>query len=121
MTTRRSRSFNIVPTAATRKLAAAMITDARKTTGGDAALKHLPDLHPEQLAAFIGALLTQIKIVEHQRGHLLPLELEAEERRRCHAAFARGERTPEVVAGEREYQRVDKRMRRRHLKLGSAG
>ena len=29
-----------------------------------------------------------------------------EQRRALHAAYIRGERTPEVVAGEREYQRI---------------
>lgn len=113
------RLVNIVPTDATRRLARSMMADARRTTGGDAALKHLPELQPEQLVALIGALLTQIKVTEKVGRPPLPLELAEDERRRCHAAYRNGDRTPEVVAGEREYQRVNQRARRQRTGLRS--
>lgn len=112
---------NVVPTPATRRLAATMIHDARTSTGPDAALRHLPKLPPEQGVALVGLLLTQIKVVSKSGRPAMPMTLTEEERRRGYAAWRRGERTPFAERAYREYQRAAQRARRARRGLREAG
>lgn len=116
-----SHLVNVVPTEQTRRVAAAMMHQARQSTGADAALRHLPDLQPEQLTALVGLLLTQIKVISKSGRPTMPLTLSEEERRRGYAAWRRGERTPFTERAYREYQRANQRARRARRGLREAG
>ncbi|WP_243061183.1 hypothetical protein [Nocardioides sp. SR21] len=116
-----SRLVNVVPTPATRRLAAAMIHDAHQTTGPDAAVKHLAKLRPEQCTALIGLLLTQVKAASKTGRPSMPLTLSAEDRRRGYAAYRRGERTAFAERAYREYQRANQRARRARTGLRQVG
>ena len=103
---------NLVPTTRTRRLADALIKEAAADTGTDAVLNHLDHLDGDQVYAVLGAVLDRHC---HRPGRppIARTEFTPDQRRAAHAAYARGERSPEVVAGEREYQRVNKREKRK--------
>ena len=90
--------------------------------GADGALEVLGHFHPDRhpaLIAFLAHLACGASSRSRPakngtyRGEPIPPErLTPEERKAYHAAWKRGERTPEVIAGEREYQRIRNRQRR---------
>ncbi len=78
--------MNIVATPATRTIAKAILADAQ-WDGGDAVLRHLPDVRPDQLAALIHLLVrTAItgEVPAATGAHRKPLTLSVDERRRAH-------------------------------------
>lgn len=108
-----------------------MVACAIAEAGADAAVRFIPTVRPEQLPALIGVLAhiaahgtlpgswvgdRRNAAAWHKLKHLT--EFTDEQRRVAHAAYARGERGPWVVAGEREYQRVNKRALRAERKAG---
>lgn len=106
--------MNVVATPATRNLARQIILET-KWDGSDAALRHLPLVHPSQSAALV-VLLAQAAAEAvpnsetHKRGGALLLcEVE---RRLAHRRYAAGERDAATINGEREYQRERARVRR---------
>lgn len=119
--------MSIVPTEATRAIARAIIRDTRDD-GADATLRHLQHVHPDQLAALVALLAREAAARRLPPGPIgarvrltLPAVLTPEERRQAHAAWTRGQRDPWVIAGEREYQRMRTRVRRRPRRLQKAG
>lgn len=103
---------SLIPTRRTRALARILVGEANRTTSLDAVLNHLDRLDDDQTRALVVVLLTAIK-QHHKTGRPpLPLRLTEEQRRECHRLYRRGDRTPEVEEGEREYQRVNQRARR---------
>lgn len=106
---------NLVPTARARRLADTLIMEAAADTGTDAVLNHLDHLDPEQVYAVLSVVLDRYCHPPGRPGRppIARAEFTPAERRAAHAAYARGERTPEVVAGAREYQRVKKRQQRK--------
>lgn len=116
----RRRTVNLVPTPATRALAAEAIYEASRRTGPDAALIVLAKAAPDQLPALLGLILTSTKVHKKVGRPRLPLQLSATERRRAHTAHANGDRSEWAVNGEREYQRVNQQLRRQRRKAASA-
>jgi hypothetical protein len=57
-------------------------------------------------------LLTQAKIHRKAGRPQLPIRFTEEQRRAANTAYKRGDRSPEVIEGWREYQRVSQRQRR---------
>ena len=108
------KPLNVIPTLRTRALASILIQEAREATGVDAVLNHIDhlDADPDQLYALIGVLLTHTKIHKKAGRPRLRLVFTPEERRAANAAYKKGDRTPEVVAAYREYQRVNQQARR---------
>jgi hypothetical protein len=107
---------NLVPTAATRALAARAIYEAEKQTGPDAALLAVRNVEPDQVAALIGVILTATKVHKKIGRPRVPVQFPPDERRRLHTLYKNGDRSPETLEGEREYQRVNQRNRRARRK-----
>lgn len=103
---------SLVPTPRTRAVAQMLLRDATKASAVDAVLNHLDRIEDDQVHALIGVLLTAAK--QHRRigRPRLALKLTEAKRREMHTRYRRGEREPEVVEGEREYQRVNQQARR---------
>jgi hypothetical protein len=112
----RRRVVNLVPTPATRALAAEVIYQAEQRTGPDAALVALEKVSPDQLPALLGIVLTATKVHKKVGRPRVPLQFTAEERRQAHTAHKNGDKSAWAQAGEREYQRVNQRQRRARLK-----
>lgn len=108
----------LVPTARTRAVAQMLLRDAAKTTAIDAVLNHLDRIEADQVHALIGVLLTAAKQHKKLGRPRMTLHLTESQRREMHRRYRRGERTPEVVEGEREYQRVNQQARRKRAQLG---
>lgn len=106
------RVGSLVPTARTRLLAKRLIYESYQSTGVDAVLNHLDELEDDQIHALIGVLLTATKQHRKNGRPPLPLQFSETQRRELHRLYANGDRSPEVVAGHREYQRVNQRARR---------
>lgn len=106
------RVVNVVPTPATRTLARRMIADAEKTSGADASLAHLHDVHPLQLVALVGLLLTATKQHKKIGRPAVPLQFSEDDRRRGYTAYRNGLHTEFTEAAYREYQRVNQQRRR---------
>lgn len=115
------RLVNVVPSDATRRLAASMIRDAAATTGADSALKHMPEMRADQLVALIGVLLTATKQHRKPGRAPVPSQFTAEERRRGWSQYRQGVRTEFAVAAAREYRRMAQRALRRREGLKEAG
>jgi len=101
-------AVNVVPTPATQRLAVLMCDTARKAGGADAVLIHLRDVDPAQVPALLGVLLSRPKL----GAPLKPFTYNEAQRRAAWAAYQRGERSPWVKAGAREYRRANQRKRR---------
>lgn len=98
---------NVVPTARTRQVASDLVASAAKETGFDAVIEHLHRITPEQYPALIGILLG------HNPGRpRLDEEFTELQRLEAHRRFRAGDRDDWVMSGEREYQRIHKRLTR---------
>ena len=102
----RPMKATVVPNVQTRYVARAMLETAVRTTGADAVIRWLPEVPPHQAPALLALILESRGAMDRPQ---LPLEFTEDERRRLHAAYAKGKRDARTTAGEREYQRLAKR------------
>ncbi|WP_228941885.1 hypothetical protein [Nocardioides sp. Leaf374] len=103
---RRPRFVNVVPTPATRALAARLVRQTRDSTAAEAVLANVDDIAPDQYAALLAAVLTSTKAHDKLGRPREPLQLTEEERRRGYSQYRQGERTEFACVAYREYQRV---------------
>jgi len=116
--------MNLVLTHAERKRAKLLVRRTSKN-GADATLELLPHFHADSwpaLIAFLAGAACEAKNLPHPVDAIKcarnqPDLLTEPQRREAHRRYLYGERTPEVVAGEREYQRIKARKYRAE-KLG---
>lgn len=114
--------MNLAPTTHTRRIARRIVRET-EVIGADATLRHLCDVPPQQVPALVALLakyaagrtgLTAagpVKLLDRVPPGM-PNRFTVEQRRDAHRRYANGSRAPEVVAGEREYQRGWARDRR---------
>ena len=104
---------NLIPSDRTKRLAELLIAEAKDETGVDAVLNHLDHIEEEQTHALLALVLERTSWRPPGRPVITKTDFTPDERRAAHAAYVRGVRTPDVVAGEREYQRLYARRRRK--------
>lgn len=118
--------MNVVPTIHTKRMAHRLIR-ATPELGAEAALSALAHVPAEQVPALVALLARHaagaicipaatlpaevVDINRRVRPGTPPVFSEAQ-RREAHRRYRTGERTPPVVAGEREYQRMRQRVKR---------
>lgn len=99
--------MNVVPSAATRRLAERMVAEAERSTTADVVLRCLPDVQPGQVPALIGLLLTSTKVHKKVGRPARPITYSEPERREANRRYRAGERDdPWVTEGYRQYQVV---------------
>lgn len=115
----------VVPTMQTQRLARRLVR-ATPELGAEAALSALAHTPPEQIPALVamlariaagstciprGVLPESVPNLARRARPDDPILLTEAQRREAHRRYRTGDRTPAVVLGEREYQRLSKRMR----------
>lgn len=104
---------NLIPSDRTKRLAELLIAEAKDETGVDAVLNHLDHIEDEQTHALLALVLERTSWRPPGRPKI-DNRFSPAERRAAHAAYARGDRDPDVVAAEREYQRLYARRRKKN-------
>jgi HEAT repeat protein len=101
---------NIVPTRQTRWIAAQMLNALKDENGYDAVLRLHHQVSDDQWAALAAILLNSGRL--GGRPVMRATKYSVDERREAHRRYTKGDRSPHVVDGEREYQRLHKRSKR---------
>lgn len=106
--------MNVIPNKAAHTLAARLMYEAERETPFDALINHLDHLVDlgDDVYPLIGILLNHTRPLDQGGRPRLAEAYTSEQQRRANARYAAGDRSPEVVAAYREYQRVSKRGRR---------
>lgn len=119
--------MNIVPTVQTQRLARGLIR-ATPAHGAEATVKALARTPHDQIPALVALLArhaaaaicvppaaslpTEVVDITRRAKNGAPIQFTEAQRREAHRRYRGGDRTPPVIAGEREYQRMRARVKR---------
>lgn len=109
--------MSVVPSPRTRDVAHRMVRHAKVETGYDSAIKFLNLVHPEQVPALVGLLLTYVKATERPGRPRMPLQFTPQQRKYGLSRYKKGHRDELTMAQWREYQRVAQQETRAHQGL----